>query len=264
LSVTENEADDNEATMNKLCLAAIAGLTLIGTPAIAADLPVPAPPEGASAPVAARPATNWGGVYVGFTAGGGIANGDFIDPDCFTCANMRFQTGFESAGALLGRNWQWGSVVLGLEGDFSWLSVNSSQDFALNTGGLAGTVNYKFDMFSTIRGRAGVTVDRGLIYVTGGVALGHFNSSTNLGTPPVPPFAMSSDDAWHAGLAAGVGMEFMIAPRLIMHAEYLMLAFPDVLAQFVPAGGGNPCGICRMNYSYSANLFRAGLSYQLN
>jgi len=262
--VIQSEPNDNEATMNKLSVAAIAGLTLIGTPALAVDLPVPAPPDTSSAPVSVRPPANWGGVYVGFTAGGGIANGDFLDPDCFTCANTRFQTGFESAGALIGRNWQWGSVVLGLEGDFSGLTVDSSRDFALNTGGLAGTVKYKFDMFSTIRGRAGVAVDRGLIYVTGGVALGHFDSLTSLGTPPVPPFAISSDDAWHAGLAAGVGMEFMIAPRLIMHAEYLMLAFPDVLTQFTPAGGVNPCGICRMNYSYSANLFRAGLSYQLN
>ena len=213
--------------------------------------------------------TNWTGLYVGLNGGGGIASADFFDPDCNGCANTKFQTGFGTFGGQLGYNWQWSSVVLGAESDFNWLNVDAHRKFALNDFNSAGTANFKFDEFGTVRGRAGLAVDRGLIYVTGGAAFGHFNSSTNLGGQKIPLAAVqqnSFDNAWHTGLAAGVGLELMFAPNWILRGEYLHLAFRDVLSPLTATNAVPPCGVqgnCRMNYGYSVELARIGLSYRL-
>jgi outer membrane immunogenic protein len=246
--------------MKKLLIGIVPALALATGYGHAADLPIPY-----KAPLAMP--SNWAGFYIGLNAGGGIANADVLDPDCFTCADTKFQSGFGTLGGQLGYNWQWRSVVLGLEGDINWLSVDESRGFALDEGIGAGTASFKFDTYSTIRGRAGLAVDRGLIYVTGGAAFGYFNSSTVLGNQAVPPavLAVSSDNGWHTGLAAGAGLEFMVYPNWTLRGEYLMLLFPDVLSPMISTTGGNTCSFtfnCRTNFGYSANILRAGLSYK--
>jgi len=77
--------------------------------------------------------------------------------------------------------------------------------------------------------------------------------------------ALSSDNGWHAGLAAGAGMEFMLSPNWTLRGEYLMLVFPDVTAALLSTTGGNTCSFafnCRTNFGYSANIVRAGLNYK--
>jgi outer membrane immunogenic protein len=246
--------------MKKLLLGTISAFALATGYSHAADAPILY-----KTPLVVPP--SWAGFYVGINAGGGIANADVLDPDCFSCANTKFQTGFGTFGGQVGHNWQWHSVVLGVEGDINWLSVDESRGFALDDGNLAGTANFKFDTYSTLRGRAGLAVDRGLIYVTGGAAFGYFNSSTVLGNQAAPPavIAVSADNGWHTGLAAGAGLEFIVSPNWTLRGEYLMMVFPDVMTPLNWTTGGNTCSFafnCRTNFGYSANIVRAGLSYK--
>ena len=64
-------------------------------------------------------ASNWTGLYIGVNGGGGVAAADLLDPDCFNCANPTFRKAFATIGGQAGYNWQFGSAVLGLEGDLT-------------------------------------------------------------------------------------------------------------------------------------------------
>src|SRR2546421_10862567 len=98
--------------MKKLLLAGLASLALLGVgSANAADMAVPRYKAG-PAPIAA-PAYNWSGFYIGANIGGGIANGDMIEMDCYSCASPgAFHRGFVEIGGQLGYNWQLGPLVV--------------------------------------------------------------------------------------------------------------------------------------------------------
>jgi opacity protein-like surface antigen len=238
--------------------------TLIGTPALAADMAVKAPPP------APAPIYSWAGFYLGVNGGGGITSTEFFDPDCFSCADTKFQTPFGTVGGQLGYNWQWASTVLGLEGDLNWASAKDTHSFALDDGNFAGTASFKFDAFGSVRARAGLAFDHTLVYVTAGPAWGHFNSVTTLGNTLVPgnpsPSVrdIATDDSWHWGFAAGAGVEYMLDPHWSLRVEYLFLDFPDVLVNFVPFPPNGSAGDARfrMNYGYAAHLARVGLNYR--
>ena len=221
------------------------------------------------APVAAALPVSWAGFYLGVNAGGGMADAKFLDPDCFTCADVTFHRGFGEAGGQAGYNWQSGAAVLGLEGDLNWASVNESGVLGLPPGfGNAqfGTTQFKLDAFATLRARAGLAVDRALVYVTAGPAWGHFNSvtTTHIGSLAGPVRDIFADDGWHAGLAVGAGAEYMLAPHWLVRAEYLHLAFTDRFVNAVPVNGPATDALTRVNYSYSAHVARLGLSYKLD
>jgi outer membrane immunogenic protein len=105
--------------------AAIVALVAAG-PALAADLPLKAPP-----PVVA--AWNWSGFYIGGHGGygwGHDAQTDVNDPfftGKFPGINV---PGFDPKGYLggvqAGANWQTGSIVAGLEGDISFTNIKGS------------------------------------------------------------------------------------------------------------------------------------------
>jgi outer membrane immunogenic protein len=131
-----------------LCGVAVVAVTAIGGPASAADMPVKA----SKAPP--LPAIfNWSGFYIGGHVGSGSAKFDF-------------STGFDSgrrsrliAGGQLGYNWQIGSVVWGLEGDITGLSIKDGQ---------VSPMEAEVDLLASIRGRLGLTFDNVLVYGTAG------------------------------------------------------------------------------------------------
>jgi outer membrane immunogenic protein len=76
----------------------------------------------------------------------------------------------------------------------------------------------------------------------------------------------ATDDAWRMGLAAGFGIEYMLAPNWTLRGEYLYLDFPDVLVNLVPVApvGVASDAISRRNFAYSAQLARVGLNYKFD
>jgi outer membrane immunogenic protein len=112
----------------------------------AADMPAKAPMY------APAPVVDWTGVYLGIQ-GGAVRRDALAEVGTFGFELDGSKTG-GTAGAVLGYNWQHGSFVYGLEGDWSWIGAKTSHLSNL------GNVSTSFDVnwLSTTRGRAGARV----------------------------------------------------------------------------------------------------------
>ena len=223
-------------------LAGVAGITLAATAASAADLPSQAPPP---APILAAPIFTWTGFYAGVNAGwgwrdsdresvvlGGAVPGTLYFPD-------NGDGGF-TGGGQIGYNYQIGSFVVGLETDIQWADTDEGEDVAFIPAGAPGTFvpgtfdNNLSDWFGTVRVRAGVALDRVLIYATGGLAY--------------------SDDT--TGWVAGGGVEWALpvnwfgSSAVTFGLEGLWLSFDEddnnydgFVGTFTPAGGTTPVNL---------------------
>jgi outer membrane immunogenic protein len=220
-----------------------------------------------AAPVA-QSVYNWTGLYLGGTAGGGIANSDHLDRDGLfdgEAGNTKFQEGFGMVGVTAGYNWQFGHTVLGIEGDYNWANVDNTQTFSNND--LAGsTTRFQMDQFATLRGRAGLALEQTLIYATGGVAFAHIRNTTTFSDSEDGPFAQASESKWKTGLAVGAGVEVALTHNWSLKGEYMLMQFQGSNAGINELGTTfNECGStspCRMNYSESVQLARVGLNYK--
>jgi outer membrane immunogenic protein len=138
-------------------------------------------------------------------------------------------------GGQLGRNWQFGRTVLGVEGDASWAHTRARTTLALNDPfGLvtqALTYTTQIDWMASLRARAGYTWDRLLVYGTGGVALigGRINSSFVLNNPiplivfPNPGFSgttTASSSFTKVGWTIGAGLEWAFNDKWSLAGEY--------------------------------------------
>lgn len=94
-----------------------AAVGLIGTSALASDLPTKAPPW--RAPVVVPP-YNWSGLYLGTNLGGRRANGTLTIPGNNLYGGI---TEF-IVGGQVGYNFHAGHFLFDIEGDFDWASFN--------------------------------------------------------------------------------------------------------------------------------------------
>ena len=242
--------------------------------ASAADLPMKAPAYKAPSAIVASP---WTGFYIGAHVGGAWGSdisqnmndtngGGFDDP------NFGGATKFSViGGGLIGYNWQFApSWVAGVEGDFSWTSLNNSNTNAPATAGGGAVPTTSLTMSNDVRwlasarGRLGYVWDRGLFYVTGGAAWENVAYSATL-TALAPFVASTSFTKTNSGWVIGPGVEWLLTPNWTVRAEYLYYSFPGASATtfFLPA----PCGGCTgpVNYSWSSGnvqTLRAAISYK--
>ena len=206
------------------------------SPSGAAD--IPAAPV-VKAPVRAPVTQSWYGFYIGVH--GGYAwgrNGINYTPDAFY-APLLLAAGVPGSlaanpkgflgGITYGSNWQFGSIVLGTDSDFSFTDIKGSQTFPGTLGGTAfsTTANQHMSWFSTTRLRAGIVLgDHVLLYGTGGLATARVDSSTsnivNIAggclIAGACPSGSGSKNMW--GWAAGGGVEYAEGPWQF-RVEYL-------------------------------------------
>lgn len=255
-------------------LAAIAAL--IGTSAWAAKAPPPAP---------AQQTPSWTGFYVGGNAGGAWGSFDpqswtpdvpglFIpgDVSIFNAAGMSqsikpsgFTGGFEA-----GYNWQFNSVVLGIEGDIEALSLKGSSTV---NGTLEGAPGPAFTMSSsasstwlaTTRGRLGFAANNWLVYATGGAAFTTQKASFGFidGDGNTEAAALSTTKA---GYTVGGGVEAAFWERWSVKAEYLYVDFSRVATTGVLLLPGVPPETQAVfnSIDLKANIVRLGLNYRFN
>lgn len=215
---------------------------------------------------AAESAPQWSGFYAGAVLGVGVNTPVIDDYDCdLACTSLSLGKFGATYGGTLGVNFPvYNSGVVGLEADFNGTSFDSTSK----------SVNWpayhksKVDWFSTIRARAGLTFEKALVYVTGGVALvdqttrGSRLSNyecTNGSTNAQYCFAVSGTKT---GLAAGAGVEYAVSDNLSWKAEYLYINVPYESA----LNKGTSCpgatfDYCSYRVSSSMQLFRVGLNY---
>jgi outer membrane immunogenic protein len=272
--------------------------------AIAADIPFKAP---IASPVGA-PAFSWSGCYVGANAGWiqgrtGIntaPSGAYLTPAGVLAPPNAAGTGllagdFTSAlhsynptgsggeaGAQAGCNVQFSSIVLGVEGDINWSSLRTSVNTtyapfpsanpAFTISQANESIASRMDWFSTIRARGGIAFDRWLVFATGGLAIGHFRSSTSVtygsnGTSPV--FANAShvgeNTNTRLGLAVGGGFEYAFTGNWSAKIEYLYLNFGSwsyASPLITPAGSVGAGYSWTTTVSQREHLVRVGLNYR--
>ena len=228
-----------------IALGLAAGLAAVAAPASAADLPsrkVVAAPMLSPAPV-----YSWEGLYVGLDLGYAWQSAAFNNVGA---VSNNFNPNGIIGGAYLGYNFQvTPSVVLGLEGDIEGGSVKKSINpiaFAIPFGSNIALTN---DFRAWIRARAGVSVDRALFYVTGGVAFANFNLKSTWG-------ALFSEQ-WNQGRSGwtlGGGLEYAFANNWVGRVEYRFSSFGN-FSHFSPFVGPTTQ---RVNDS----AIRVGLAYK--
>ena len=204
-------------------LALAAGSALSVCSAAAADLPLRPPPPPPVAPIAyAPPVYNWTGIYFGAHLGGGYANSSWSDP-ITGLSNDNFSTWGFLGGAQVGANVQFGRLVLGVEGDYSWTNIKNK-----GADSIGDTLNTSVPWTSTVTGRRGAAAfDRLLLYGKGGLALAQDNSSfTSIAG------GSSSASLMRTGWTAGAGLEYALNGNWSAKIEYDYLGFGSKALDF--------------------------------
>jgi outer membrane immunogenic protein len=267
--------------LRRILLASVGAIALTGT-AFAADLPLRAPP-----PVYVPPAFTWSGIYIGLTAGyaQGFHNsytdeGPFLDTNTSASYNRQSQ-GFIGGGTL-GINWQVGSLVYGLETDFSGLTNSKTEHRVFDFGGgvptniVTDNNNARINFLGTVRGRLGLAVDRTLLYFTAGFAYAgvhNSNSFTGVFGPPATGFsdvesASFSSGTTRVGWVVGTGLEYAITPNWTVKGEalYANLGASTSFERSFDSFTGGPFNLFpnTAHFDTGVAIIRAGVNYKFD
>jgi outer membrane immunogenic protein len=240
-----------------LCgVAAAAVIAVINGPAAAADIVRKAPP----APL--PPPCMWCGFYFGGHIGGAWSKTDTrgfnADGSNFTSQNLRFSFKPSSlaVGLHAGYNWQSGSWVYGIEGDFTALPGHDKVIDNIVDGREVPKLHVvRLDWLASIRGRLGFAFDRSLIYATGGVAwVSGRNNIFNSSSAQV----LGKSRFTHVGWVAGGGWEWKYNQNLSFRIEGLYYGFNKTETGCANDFGDLLCADAKLK---GVTVLRGGASY---
>jgi outer membrane immunogenic protein len=192
----------------------------------------------------AASAQNFSGPYLGASIGAGTAKTIWSSADFNT-----FETGGRSAigGLQAGYNWQMGSALLGIEGDYMFGRLKGDT----NCPNPASTCASSTDRLGSLRARAGwVVAPPIMLYFTAGLAWGN----TNLASTS----ASASNSFTHSstGYALGGGAEFFLNDKWTLKAEYLRYNLGTIHASATDFGGSG------IDFKPRADTFKLGLNFK--
>jgi outer membrane immunogenic protein len=275
----------------KKFLSSAAMTALLGGSAMAADMPIKAPPM----LMPSCPNCNWDGFYIGGNVGGSIGHDRTTEAVSINPAAPPGVTNplasqaytLSPAGGLggfqLGWNRQFGSWVWGIEGDWDWSGQQDKsqvQNFIASSVVVApATLTYsdeqKISWLATLRGRLGWAQDCFLWYLTGGAAFGEVQSSHNfavaetVGATFGPAAGAAGFNTTKTGWTIGGGVETALpwlgaSNRWSAKLEYLYVDLGSVSSTFIVP---NP-GVAGSAYTVSSSssihdhLIRVGVNYR--
>ncbi len=249
--------------MKKAAFGIIAIAALIGTPALAADLALKAPPP--------PPACVWCGWYVGVDGGGGWGNTTWTYPAVNfydVAAGQGFTTNPNGGlfGGHIGINAQVGPTqwIVGAELTGDWANLQQT---------LLGPVTPVFPLDSyktqlndleTFTLRFGYAPGNWLWYGKAGVATGSVALNVISGAPVAGEAYSNTTRLW--GPTAGVGLEYMWASHFVIGVEYDYAALQHetvnttAVCTAVTCGGSVPVTINSGTFGISTLVGR--LSYK--
>jgi outer membrane immunogenic protein len=191
------------------------------------------------------PIFTWTGLYIGGNIGGAWGSGTFTDQ----ATNLSFtadQNGFIGGGQL-GFNYQMRNLVLGIEWDFDWASIDRTHSGLFLAGAYQASADT--DWITTLSARVGLTVERWLMFVKIGGGWVHNSASiTNLNTG-----ASLSRSNTDGGWLVGAGVEYSISPHWSAKAEYNFLGLSDRTI----TGFGNTA-----TFDRDIQMLKVGLNYR--
>ena len=264
---------------------------MIAGPAMAADMPLKAPPA---------PVYSWTGLYVGGSVGYslGRGRGDYDDPNLGASGTgaVSYNSVSEKldgiiGGGQIGYNWQVNRTwLLGFEADIQGSGERGNGSFVdpysvgtdcdIYCSSVSGTITTAINWFGTVRGRVGVlTTPTMLLYVTGGLAYGRISASgrvTDAGCAGPPACLVGNitpavswafaNSATNVGWTLGGGVEGVVSntANWTWKAEYLFLNLGSVSGTGFETGSD----FGSLPYSWSTrvtdNILRVGLNYHFH
>jgi outer membrane immunogenic protein len=250
---------------------------------------------------ASTPTRNWDGWYAGGQAGETWTNTDYGSSIVSLTNNLFRNTTLEGPasqlnvlgrvnaqsaafGAFVGRNYQFGDIVLGVEANYNYMSSLASSTSgslgplqiaeptlvlppgatAADSVTLNGSAALQIKDEITFRGRAGWATGDFLPYAFGGLAVGRmdvtrtvsssvtrtiFNADGTTTSVPLPQVSLSAVDGRNndfvVGWTGGLGMEYMVWGNVFVRAEWEYVKFLTV-----------------KDTAVTQNSVRAGLGYK--
>jgi outer membrane immunogenic protein len=210
------------------------------------------------------PVHDWSGLNVGILADLGMqtANGPgaygYEYGSYYGNVDVTHFTG--GGGAKIGYNWQMGHIVIGA--DFDWSIM----------GGTAQGCDYegyycyksKLDNYGTLRAKAGIAIDNGFFYATGGIAF--VNRKDDVCYYPNCSGGYEYAYGQHSrslGLALGAGFEYAISDSFSIDGEYLFIdaGQKSMVAPYYAAEEEEPY---RAFFSSKYNVVRIGLNWYVH
>jgi outer membrane immunogenic protein len=231
--------------MRRFAFAALSSIAIgAAVPANAADIRMPVKAQ----PAFVHAYYNWTGFYLGAHIGYGWADFTGVDPVVGILSDTASASGFIYGGQV-GFNYQMGSWVFGIEGDFSFGDIKWDESFLL---GLA-TAEAKVDRIITVAGRIGYAFDRTLIYGKFGGAWTHEEYNFAL----LGATATGSID--RTGWVFGVGLEYAFLGNWTAKIEYNYLDMGSKALTLTTVGG---LAVTPANVDLTIQTVKAGINYK--
>lgn len=174
----------------------------------------------AGAATAEEPGRDWSGPYVGAYAGAGLGQLD-VQFDGVNPADTDLN-GF-AGGGLAGWSLQFGSVVVGLEGDVGLSAQHGTVEGSVTLGppDVPGTHHYtdKFDKNweAHLRARVGWACGDLLVFASGGLAV----AGIEFGYQSIHDQSYDWDSETQLGWTAGAGLDYAVDENFSVRLEYL-------------------------------------------
>jgi outer membrane immunogenic protein len=243
-----------EHAVNKLFACLVASVASISGAAVAADLPVKAPPY--RAPLA----YDWTGFYIGAHAGGGWADKHWFDATGPTLDEGAHTASGWLAGGQLGYNRQIGAWVFGLEVQASAADLDGS---AVSNVFPTDRIRSRVDALGTFAGRIGYAADRALLYVKGGGAWAHDKFSiTDIPTG----ITYAHFDQTRLGWMLGGGVEYAVVGNWSAKVEYNYMDLGTERSSNVLCnpnfGCVGPGGSFNEDVAQRMHVVKAGINYR--
>lgn len=210
----------------------------------------------AATSVIVNPTLNWTGFYAGVHGGWIRDDGDAVRsglagvPAISVPSRAGLGDDGLGGGGQIGYQVQFGSLVAGLEADFTLTDVGRSRSVVspASTDPACGCtavteLSSEMSWFGSVRGRVGVAVpdlgtffDRSLIYLTGGLAYAQIEHRGQITvTPPGVELQAASDNV-KMGFTVGAGTEIALTQNVSVKSETLYYNLEDENLTLARAG----------------------------
>jgi len=226
--------------------AAAATALSLSSPAVAADMLAQPRPPAVETPL-------WTGFYLGVHGGGGWGSSRVVDPNFWVAYNpITIKSSGALAGAQMGANWQFGSVVVGGELDLSWANIKGNGQDPTFITPVGFTADFR--ALATGTGRVGYATGNFLGYAKAGLAWANIDfKSFTLTAHPIDV------DHQRTGVTAGAGLEMALLGNLSARLEYDFIYFG---ATAMGLGGQFPNASA--NVDHQLHLLKAGLNWRFS